>query len=120
MQAQAAKALWFSGSKRLTVISPGTNAPAPQGGRLKLSFANYGPEGVTLHAVSVSHLLVAGPGSGATLTLFYADGRVSKQVLGTIAPGASAAVTLNAAGVTAVDVSSPAPFALDDVTFTDA
>ncbi len=119
LQAQAAKTLWLGGSKRLTVVSPNTSTPAPQGGRLKLSFANYGPEGVTLHSVSVSHLLVAGPGSGATLTLSYADGRVSKQVLGTIAPSASAAVTLNAAGVTAVDVFSPAPFALDDVTFMD-
>lgn len=119
LQAQAAKALWFGGSKRLTVVSPGTNAPAPQGGRLKLSFANHGPEGVTLNALSVSHLSVAGPGNGATLTLFYADGRVAKQALGTTAPGSSAAVTLNAAGVTAVDVFSPAPFALDDVTFAD-
>ena len=80
---------------------------------------DYTCSDVTLNAVSVSHLLVAGPGSSATLTLFHADGRTSKQVLGNLAPGSSATVTLNAAGVTAVDVSSPAPFALDDVTFTD-
>lgn len=104
--------LW--GSDRLTVAGPGT-APDAQGGRLELSFANFGPAGVTLTSLSLSNLSTP----GATLTLSHADGKVSRRALGTTRAGGSLTVTLSAGRVTKLAVFAPNAFALNNVAFTD-
>ena len=108
--------LW--GSDRLTVAAPVAGPGTPpdaQGGRLELSFANFGPAGVTLTSLTLSNLTAA----GASLTLSHADGRVSRQILGTTPAGGSLTVTLNAGRVTKLAVFAPSAFALDNVAFTD-
>ena len=102
--------LW--GSDRLTVAGPGT-PPDAQGGRLELSFANFGPAGVTLTSLSVSNLT-----AGAYLTLSYAGGGTSRHPLGTTPVGGSLTVTPNAGRVTRLAVFAPNAFALDNVVFT--
>ncbi len=104
--------LW--GSDRLTVAGPGT-PPDAQGGRLELSFANFGPAGVTLTSLSLSNLTT----TGAYLTLSYAGGGTSRHPLGTTRAGGSLAVTPNAGHVTQLAVFTPSAFALDNVAFTD-
>ena len=108
--------LW--GSDRLTVAAPGTGpgtAPDAQGGRLELSFANFGPAGVTLTSLTFSNLSTP----GATLTLTYAGGGTSRQALGTTRAGGSLTVTPNAGRVTRLAVFAPNAFALDNIAFTD-
>lgn len=113
LQAQTARVVTRYGSRRLAVVTPGTNTPAPQGGRLKLDFAKLAPGGVTLSSLTLHDLTSA----GAYLTFYYADGKSSRQTLGTTAPGGSLTVPLAVAGLRAVDVFAPSAYTLDDVRF---
>ena len=114
-QTQLAKVVNVYSSDRLVVSSPNSNAPAPTGGRIKLSFSNFDAAGVTLTSVTLSNLTRA----GATLTFYYADGSSSRQPLGTTPPGGLLVVPLSATGVRALDVFAPNAYAVDDVSFTD-
>lgn len=92
LQGNQAKVVSLYGSKRLTVVKVNTNTPAPQGGRIKLSFApNFNPEGVTLTSLTLSNLTQ--PGARLTSTrrrqLVPAD-------LGTTSSGSSLVVRLEA------------------------
>ena len=115
LQAQVAKVVSVFSSKRLVASSDSANVPAAQGGRVKLTFTNFDPNGVTLTSLTLSNLSAP----GATLTFYYADGSSSQQSLGTTAAGGSLVVPLNVKGVAAVDVNAPTAFAVDDVRFTD-
>lgn len=119
LQAQRATAGRLYGSDRLTVTGsgtgPGTLTPHPQGGRLELTFTNYGPKGVTLTSLTLSNLTAP----GAYLTLSHAGGGATRQNLGTTPAGASLVVAPDARRVTKLTVSAPSAFALDDVAFTD-
>ena len=114
--AHLARVVSLYGSKRLVIASPNSNTPAPTGGRVKLSFTNIDPKGVTLTSLTLSNLTT----KGAYLTFYYADGRSSQQNLGTTRAGASLVVALNVPSLRAVDVFAPSAFAVDDVTFVDA
>lgn len=110
-----ARVVSFYGSKRLVIASPNSNTPAPTGGRVKLTFTNFDPKGVTLTSLRLSNLTA----KGATLTFYYADGSSSRQNLGTTAKGGSLVVPINVKGLRAVDVYAPNAFAVDDVGFSD-
>lgn len=113
--AHLARVVSLYDSKRLVVASPNSNLPAPTGGRVKLSFTNVDPRGVTLTSLTLSNLTAR----GATLTFYYADGRSSQQNLGTTRAGGHLVVPLNVSGLRAVDVFAPSAYAVDDVTFID-
>lgn len=114
LSAHLAKVVSVYGSKRLVVSSPTTNAPAPQGGRVKLSFSNFDPQGVALTSLTLSNLTA----KGAYLTFYYANGTSAKQALDTTKAGGSLVVTPNVKGLAAVDVFAPSAFAVDNVAFT--
>ena len=114
LSAHLAKVVSVYGSKRLVVSSPTTNAPAPQGGRVKLSFSNFDPKGVALTSLTLSNLTT----KGAYLTFYYANGTLSRQTLGMTKAGGSLVVPLNLSGLQAVDVYAPSAFAVDNVAFT--
>ena len=113
LQAQTARVVTHYGSRRLAVVTPGTNTPAPQGGRLKLDFTKLAPGGVTLSSLTLHDLT----STGAYLTFYYTDGRSSRQRLETTPPGGSLTVPLTVAGVRALDVFAPSAYTLDDVRF---
>ncbi len=116
-QTHLAKVVSAHGSKRLVIAAdPKSSVPAPTGGRAKLSFTNFNPNGVTLTSLTLSNLTA----KGAYLTFYYADGRSSRQTLGTTAAGGSLVVPLEVKGVVSVDIYAPNAFAVDDVRFTDA
>lgn len=115
LEAHLAKVVSVHGSKRLVIAAdPKSSTPAPTGGRVKLSFTNFDPHGVTLTSLTLSNLTA----KGAHLTFYYADGTSSRQPLGTTAKGGSLVVPLEVKGLRAVDVYAPNAYAVDDVRFT--
>lgn len=115
LEGHQARVLSVYGSKRLTIANPDSNVLAPQGGRIKLSFTNFDPVGVTLNSLTLSNLTPR----GAYLTFYYMDGSSSRQNLGTTASGKSLVVPLNAQDLRAVDILALNAYAVDDVAFTD-
>lgn len=115
LRARQAKVAELYGSKRLTVVSPRSNTPSPQGGRIRLRFTPLNPAGVKLTSVTLSNVTT----QGAYLRFFYVGGGSSLQRLGTTAPGDSLEVSLDISRVRAVDIVARNAFAVDDVAFTD-
>ena len=113
--AHLARVVPLYGFKRLVIASPNSNTPAPTGGRVKLSFTNIDPRGVTLTSLTLSNLTTR----GAYLTFYYVNGSSARQNLGTTRAGGSLAVPLNVLGLRSVDIYAPNAYAVDDVTFTD-
>lgn len=113
LSARVAKVLEIDGSKRLAVVRPGTNNPAPQGGRIKLNFAPLGRKGVTLTSLTLGDL---GP-KGAVLRFQRFDGTSSRKRVRAAAGGGARVVPLDVSGLRAVDIFSPSAFTVDDVTF---
>lgn len=117
LRGRQAKVVSVYGSKRLTVVEPGTNTPSPQGGRIRLWFApSVNPAGVTLTSLTLSNVTT----QGAYMRFFYVGGGSSRPYpLVTSRAGESLVLPIDEARVRAVDVYARNAFAVDDVAFSD-